>query len=93
MNSALQLAVEPAMRGRVMALYSVVFLGSTPIGGPLTGWLSGAVSPRASLALGGVAALLAAFAAARAFGRAASTVPGDLTGRWGQGQVAGRSAA
>ncbi len=34
LNSAMQLAAEPAMRGRVMALYSVVFLGSTPIGGP-----------------------------------------------------------
>ena len=39
-NSSLQLAVEPAMRGRVMALYSVVFLGSTPIGAPLVGWLA-----------------------------------------------------
>ena len=39
-NSALQLAVDPEMRGRVMALYSMVFLGSTPIGGPLCGWLA-----------------------------------------------------
>jgi MFS family permease len=39
-NSALQLAVAPELRGRVMALDSVVFLGSTPIGGPLAGWLS-----------------------------------------------------
>ena len=36
-NSSLQLAVDPQMRGRVMALYSVVFLGSTPIGGPISG--------------------------------------------------------
>src|ERR1700712_29228 len=40
-NSSLQIAVEPAMRGRVMALYSVVFLGSPPIGAPLVGWLAG----------------------------------------------------
>ena len=39
-NSTLQLAVDPLMRGRVMALYSVVFLGSTPIGAPLVGWLA-----------------------------------------------------
>ena len=39
-NSSLQLAVAPAMRGRVMALYSVVFVGSTPIGGPISGWLA-----------------------------------------------------
>ena len=41
------------MRGRVMALYSVVFLGSTPIGGPLTGWLSEAYDPRVALLLAG----------------------------------------
>jgi MFS family permease len=69
-NSALQLRVESAMRGRVMALYSVVFLGSTPIGGPLLGWLAQAASPRASLALGGGAALLAGAAARAAFARA-----------------------
>ena len=52
-NSTLQIAVEPAMRGRVMALYSVVFLGSTPIGAPLVGWLAGAAGPRAGLVAGG----------------------------------------
>jgi predicted MFS family arabinose efflux permease len=51
------------MRGRVMALYSIVFLGSTPLGGPLTGWLGEAVSPRASLVMAGVGALLVAAAA------------------------------
>ena len=67
-NSALQIAVEPAMRGRVMALYSVVFLGSTPIGAPLVGWLSGAMGPRAGLLAGAIAALLAGVAAQFAFG-------------------------
>ncbi len=62
-NSSLQLAVEPSMRGRVMALYSVVFLGSTPIGGPLSGWLSEAYDPRVALLLAGVAGLAAAWAA------------------------------
>ena len=60
---------RPAMRGRVMALYSVVFLGSTPIGAPLVGWLAEVAGPRAGLVVGGVAALLAA-AGARAFMRA-----------------------
>ena len=46
-NSALQIHVEPTMRGRVMALYSVVFLGSTPIGAPLVGWLAEAAGPAA----------------------------------------------
>jgi MFS family permease len=68
-NSTLQIAVEPLMRGRVMALYSVVFLGSTPIGAPLVGWLAGAAGPRAGLVAGGVAALAAAVLAAWAFAR------------------------
>jgi MFS family permease len=59
-NSTLQLAVEPTMRGRVMALYSVVFLGSTPIGAPLVGWIAEVAGPRAGLALGAAAALVAA---------------------------------
>jgi len=61
-NSSLQLAVEPEMRGRVMALYSIVFLGSTPIGGPLAGWLSEAYDPRVALLLAAVAGLSAAWA-------------------------------
>jgi hypothetical protein len=59
-NSSLQLAVEPEMRGRVMALYSVVFLGSTPIGAPIAGALSELAGPRAGLMLGAAAALTAA---------------------------------
>ena len=66
-NSSLQLAVAPAMRGRVMALYSVVFLGSTPIGGPLAGWLASVAGPRWGLAAGGVAALAAGLGARWAF--------------------------
>jgi MFS family permease len=62
-NSSLQLAVEPEMRGRVMALYSIVFLGSTPIGGPLAGWLAQAYDPRVALLLAAVAGLSAAWAA------------------------------
>jgi MFS family permease len=68
-NSTLQLAVAPAMRGRVMALYSVVFLGSTPIGGPLTGWLSEAYDPRVALLLAAIAGLSAAWAARVSFAR------------------------
>ncbi len=70
-NSTLQLVVVPEMRGRVMALYSVVFLGSTPIGGPLTGWLAETYDPRAALLLAGVTGLVAAWAARVSFARAA----------------------
>jgi len=62
-NSAVQLTAEPEMRGRVMALYSIVFIGSTPIGAPIVGWLAETLDPRAGLALGGLAALLTGLAA------------------------------
>jgi MFS family permease len=68
-NSSLQLAVAPDMRGRVMALYSVVLLGSTPIGGPLAGWLSQAYDPRFALLLAAVSGLSAAWAAHVCFAR------------------------
>ncbi len=68
-NSTLQLAVSPEMRGRVMALYSVVFLGSTPIGAPLVGWLSQTYDPRVALLLAGISGLSAAWAAKVSFAR------------------------
>jgi MFS family permease len=75
-NSSLQLASEPSMRGRVMALYSIVFLGSTPIGGPLSGWLSQAIDPRAALVMAGVAAIVGGLLARVAFDRVAR-IPAD----------------
>ena len=63
-NTTLQLACDPAMRGRVMALYGLVFLGSTPLGGPLFGWLSGRWGARWGLAVSGAVSLVAALAAA-----------------------------
>jgi len=66
-NSTMQLNVTPAMRGRVMGLYSIVFLGSTPIGAPLVGWLAEIAGPRAGMALGGSAALAAAALATVAY--------------------------
>ena len=68
-NSSLQLDAEPSMRGRVMALYSVVFLGSTPIGAPIAGWLSETFDPRAALLLTATAALAAGAGAWLAFAR------------------------
>jgi MFS family permease len=59
-NATLQLHSDAKLRGRVMALFSMALLGSTPIGGPLVGWLGEHVSPRLSLLIGGLAALLAA---------------------------------
>jgi MFS family permease len=59
-NSTLQLGSDPSMRGRVMALWAVAFLGSTPIGGPAIGWVIEQTNARVGLAIGGVSCLLAA---------------------------------
>jgi MFS family permease len=59
-NTTLQLAAAPEMRGRVMSLWAVAFLGSTPIGGPIAGFVAENAGPRWGLVLGGVAALAAA---------------------------------
>jgi MFS family permease len=59
-NSTLQLEAKPSMRGRVMALWAVGFMGSTPIGGPLIGWVVEVAGARVGVAVGGVSCLLAA---------------------------------
>jgi MFS family permease len=51
-NSTLQLGSPAALRGRVMAVYSLLFLGGTAIGGPIVGWIAQAMGPRAGLAFG-----------------------------------------
>ena len=83
-NSTLQLTSEPHMRGRVMALYGLVFLGSTPVGGPLLGWISGRWGARWGLALGGALSLGAALAAVSSIryrrGAALATEAADLAG-------------
>lgn len=58
-NTSLQLAARPQMRGRMMALFAMLFLGSTPIGGPLLGWIAERFGPRASFAVGATGALVA----------------------------------
>ena len=59
-NSTLQLNALPSMRGRVMSLWFVAFQGSTPIGGPIVGWVMAAAGARAGLGLGAVTCLLVA---------------------------------
>jgi MFS family permease len=72
-NSTLQLETEPQMRGRVMALWSVAFIGSTPIGGPAIGWITAVSGARAGLGVGALSCFVAAglgFLAIRHFGDA-----------------------
>jgi MFS family permease len=59
-NSTVQLAAKPQYRGRVMALWSIALVGSTAVGAPLVGLVSGLTSPRYGLALGALACVTAA---------------------------------
>ncbi len=59
-NAILQLQAAPAFRGRVLALQAMVFLGSTPIGGPIIGWAGDTLGNRAPVLIGGLACFAAA---------------------------------
>ena len=63
-NSSVQLGVAPTMRGRVMALYLVCFMGGTPLGAPIIGWAAGVAGPRWGLVGGGLICLLSVVAIA-----------------------------
>ena len=69
-NTLVQLGSEPHVRGRVMALYVLVFLGGTPVGGPLVGGLSEVLGPRSGLLAGGLVTALAAVVGALVLSRA-----------------------
>lgn len=51
-NALVQLSVDPAMRGRVMALYLAIFMGGTPLGAPFIGWLGDVAGPRWTIGIG-----------------------------------------
>ena len=57
-NAFMQLHTEPGMRGRVMALYMMIFIGGTPLGAPMIGWIGEAFGPRWTLILGGLFTVL-----------------------------------
>lgn len=74
-NALLQLGAAPAARGRVMAMFSVVYLGSTPLGGPLIGWVAEHAGARAGFAVGAAATLATGLAVLAAAQRAATSAP------------------
>ncbi len=76
-NSTLQLASDPAMRGRVMALWAVAFMGSTPIGGPLVGLITAHFGARVGLGVGALSCFLAASIGFTVVQRRASTLSAD----------------
>jgi MFS family permease len=59
-NSMVQLTTDPVMRGRVMALYMAIFVGGTPLGAPIVGWVANAFGPRWALGVGAASGILAA---------------------------------
>ncbi len=59
-NSLVQLSTHPSMRGRVMAIYMGIFLGCTPLGAPLVGWIADAYGPRWALGVGAASGFVAA---------------------------------
>jgi MFS family permease len=82
-NATLQLAAEPTMRGRVMSLWFVAFQGSTPIGGPIIGWVMALAGARAGLGVGAVTCVLAALLGLLALRRLAGRrerLPASLAG-------------
>jgi MFS family permease len=79
-NATLQLESAPEMRGRVMSLWTMAFLGTTPIGGPIIGWVGEHAGPRLALAIGGAAAFVAAALGVRAFSKVAGWQGGKVTG-------------
>jgi len=58
-NSTMQLRTDPVFQGRVMALWAVAFLGTTPIGGPIIGWIGQNIGPRWGMVVGGTATVFA----------------------------------
>ncbi|NMM23781.1 MAG: MFS transporter [Phycicoccus sp.] len=62
-TAMVQLSVAPAMRGRVMALYLAVFMGGTPLGSPLIGWIGSAWGPRWTILVGSITTGMAVLAA------------------------------
>jgi MFS family permease len=77
-NTILQISSAARMRGRVMAVWAMAFLGSTVIGGPVIGWVGQNVGPRWSLVAGAVAAIVAGgvgVSAMRARGSEVSQMP------------------
>jgi MFS family permease len=58
-NGYVQTTTDPALRGRVLALYMAILMGGTPIGAPIVGWVAGEFGPRVAILVGAVAALVA----------------------------------
>jgi MFS family permease len=77
-NSSVQLGVAPTMRGRVMSLYLICFMGGTPFGAPIIGWVAGTAGPRWGLIGGGLVCLVSALALSGMLVRRRGLRPGEV---------------
>ena len=68
-NATVQLSVTPVMRGRVMALYMMIFMGGTPVGAPVVGWVGEELGARWTLIGGGGMTVLGVLLATAVFSR------------------------
>ena len=88
-NATVQLATDPVMRGRVMSLYMMVFVGGTPIGGPVMGWVTDTYGARVGFMSGGLVSAAAAVGVGLVLARAGGLRvrvnwrrPATRAGRW-----------
>jgi MFS family permease len=97
-NATMQLRVAPEMRGRVMGLYMLVFLGTNPAGAPTIGWLSQVFGPRITIVFGGLVAAVTPLVVAAlimpreeivAYGRSFLRRPDGVLARRSAGEAAG----
>jgi MFS family permease len=68
-NTTIQMTTAPELRGRVMALYMMIFMGGTPVGAPIVGWIGEAMGARWTLLLGGGITVLGTLLAVAVFSR------------------------
>jgi MFS family permease len=87
-KTSLQLAAKPQMRGRVMALWALAWLGSTPIGGPIVGWIGQEAGARWSLIVGGAATLVCGIAVLPALNKIDRTASARAAADAGSGDLA-----
>ncbi|QNN53774.1 MFS transporter [Nocardioides mesophilus] len=80
-NATVQLGTSPAMRGRVMALYMMIFMGGTPVGAPIIGWIGESFGARWTLIGGGLGTVLGTLLAAAVFSRTQGLLDPEVNDR------------
>ena len=80
-NTTIQLSVTPELRGRVMALYMMIFMGGTPLGSPIVGWIGEVMGARWTLFLGGGITVLGTLLAVAVFSRTQGLLDPEINDR------------